>query len=113
MYYHTMTALNDIGPGGAPFTVVDGIYPKIKKVIESFDDDYMATLVGEDFRGNVPARIMEDPEMIAARDEANAEPPMGILMDEGDVRCATILTALPRRFHADNTVLCCAADGRL
>ena len=47
MYYHTMTALNDIGPGGAPFTVVDGIYPKIKKVIESFDDDYMATLVGE------------------------------------------------------------------
>ena len=47
MYYHTMTALNDIGPGGAPFTIVDGIYPKIKKVIESFDDDYMATLVGE------------------------------------------------------------------
>ena len=51
MYYHTMTALNDIGPGGAPFTIVDGIYPKIKKVIESFDSDYMATLVGEDFRG--------------------------------------------------------------
>ena len=92
MYYHTMTALNDIGPGGAPFTVVDGIYPKIKKVMEKFDDDYMATLVGEDFRGNVPARIMEDPEMIAARDEANAEPPMGILMDEGDVRCATVRT---------------------
>ena len=92
MYYHTMTALNDIGPGGAPFTIVDGIYPKIKKVIESFDDDYMAMLIGEDFRGNVPARIMEDPEMIAARDEANAEPPMGILMDEGDVRCATVRT---------------------
>ena len=89
MYYHTMTALNDIGPGGAPFTIVDGIYPKIKRVIESFDDEYMATLIGEDFRGNVPARIMEAPEMIAAREEANAEPPMGILMDEGDVRCAT------------------------
>ena len=52
--------------------------------------------------------------MIAAREEANAEPPMGILMDEGDVRCAT---ATDRTAADDFTLtmrlLCCAADGRL
>lgn len=78
MYYHTMTALNNIGLDGAPFTVVPGIYPKIQQAISKFDHDYMSGLVGEDFRGAVPARIMQDPAVMAARDSAMDSPPAGL-----------------------------------
>lgn len=65
MYYHTMTALNDIGLDGAPFTVAGpDVYSRIKAVMRRFDDEYMSTLVGEDFRGAVPGRIMQAPEMV-------------------------------------------------
>jgi hypothetical protein len=77
MYYHTMTALNDIGLDGAPFTVIPDIYPKIQRAISKFDSGYMSSLVGQDFRGAVPAAIMKDPAVAAARDAALESPPPG------------------------------------